>query len=456
MTPRLASRFARFTCLFAVLACCALSARHVTPQGDLRKRAYFGMAYLALTQDQAKAAGIPATDGVLVRQVLAGGAAEKAGIRAGDVITRFGTYAVRGDRGFVDLLRVFYEGDKIDVEVVREGKRVNLQMVAIAPPPERAEGLGVEYTHFVAPGGVRLRAVVVSPEGSSGKQLPALLMVNGLISARLMDTPGYSNPRSVAHGVARAGYRVLRFELRGSGDSEGDDYRDTGLFAEVADNLAAFDYLRARKDVDPARVFVYGESTHGLEAAVLAGQRPIAGLITSCTIGRTYYERMAETLRLQGVLAGDPPAEIDATIARYLGFSAAVASGQTKAEILARSPAYASFFNASDRIMDDRTLQFWREQLTLNTAETYAKIKAPVLVLWGESDFLTQRACHEHIRDVLQAAGNKDVTLVTIPGLDHAYAHARDFAESFKNYKTGQFVENPAARIQIVEWLRRH
>jgi pimeloyl-ACP methyl ester carboxylesterase len=301
-----------------------------------------------------------------------------------------------------------------------------------------------------------MRAVVTSPENSHGKRLPALLMVSSLIGRRLIDTPGYNSVRELAHAVARAGFRVLRFELRGSGDSEGDDYRDLGFFAEVEDNCAAFDGLLARPDVDGAHVFVYGHSTEAMEAAVLASRRPVAGLVASGTIGRTFYERMVETLRLQSTLRGATPAETDQSIIDYLGFTAAIANGWTREQILAKNPNYARFFNPSGRIMDDRNLDFWREQLTLNLAETYSKIKAPVLLVWGTSDFLTQRACHEHLRDVLKAAGNADVTLEIIPRTDHAYAQAEDFAESFNNYQKGGFVENPAAREKVVAWLKEH
>ena len=445
-----------FWCLCLALVSITLPARTAAAQDALRRRAYFGMAYLALTPEQARAAGVRQDEGVFIRQVLPGGPAERAGVRAGDVVTRLGPQAVTGQRPFADLLRLLYEGEMVEVEVVRDGRRMTLPVAATAPPPERGEGVDVEYTSFTAPGAVRLRAVVISPSGSRRPRLPGLLIVTALVSARLIDTPGYSSTRSLAHAAARAGFRVLRFEARGSGDSEGSDYREAGLHDEVADNVAAFDALRGRPDVDPARVFVYGHSTEGLEAAVLAGRRQVAGIVVSCTIGRTFYERMVDTLRLQGVLAGNAPAEIDGTIARYLTFTAAIASGFSKTDILRRQPGAAGFFNTAGRIMDDRTIEFWRDQMTLNVARTYGAIKAPALILWGESDFLTARACHEHIRDVLVAAGNADVTLVTIPGLDHAYAHAKDFAESHAHYKSGGFVENPAARKAVVAWLQQH
>jgi len=429
---------------------------------DLRARGYFGMACVALTRDESAAAGVDLERGVFVRQVLPAGPAERAGIRQGDVITQMGEHAVTGGApGFQDLLRLFYEGDRVSVQVARGKARTTLTVDAGAAPREHGDGLDIEYTSFPAaptPGetarSVRLRAVIVSPAGSAGQQLPALLMVTALGSTRLFDMPGYSPTRSLAQTVARAGYRVLRFELRGSGDSEGVDYRTQGFTDEVRDNLAAFDFLRARADVDPKRVFVYGHSTGGMEAALVAAGRPVAGLITSCTIGRTFYERMADTLRMQGVLKGDPPAQIDRTVAEYLEFATAIADGQTHQQLVDRHPDRARFFNEAGRIMDDRTLEFWREQLTLNLAETYSQIKVPVLIIWGESDFLTQRACHEHIRDVLRAAGNTDVELHVLAGVDHAYARAATPAESYATYQTGSLVENPAAAQLVVEWVR--
>ncbi len=94
-------------------------------------------------------------------------------------------------------------------------------MVDTSPAPrERGEGLNIEYMNFsvASPPGeaglpTRLRAVIASPAGSASGPLPALLMVAAHGSARLFDSSGYSPTRSLGDSVARAGYRVLRFEL---------------------------------------------------------------------------------------------------------------------------------------------------------------------------------------------------------------------------------------------------
>ena len=184
------------------------------------------------------------------------------------------------------------------------------------------------------------------------------------------------------------------------------------------------------------------------------GRRHDEGLPAASTdTVQSEYERMVETLRLQSELGGDGAAETDSTIVDYLSLCVSVASGETLSSIVERAPRLARFVNASGRIMDDRTAAYWRQQLTLNLPEVYGAIEEPVLIVYAGSDFLTQLACHERIRDVLEGAGNGDVTLAVFDDLDHAYALAADKAASFEHYPTRAFVPNPAPVERIKGWL---
>jgi alpha-beta hydrolase superfamily lysophospholipase len=283
-----------------------------------------------------------------------------------------------------------------------------------------------------------------------------LLIVSALSSPQLIGASFYSLQRELAYAVSKAGFRVMRFELRGYGDSEGEDYRTTDFNTEVEDNLSALDYLMNRDDVEKDNVFVFGISTGGQVAAILANKKEIRGLITSNTIGRTFYERLVETLRLQGKLSGDSDSEIDQSIKNYLNLAVSVAHGDSLNSILQKSPELSKLVNQNNRIMDDRTVAYWRQQLNLNLSDIYSKINEPVLILYAESDFLTRLACHEHIRDVLASAGNKDVILTVIPNCDHAFSYARDHKESYENYKKGNFKLNSEPIRQITEWLTIH
>ncbi len=65
------------------------------------------------------------------------------------------------------------------------------------------------------------------------------------------------------------GLNVLTFDYRGYGRSEGYVTREGTL----ADGLAALDYLRSRKDVNPDRIVLFGQSLGGALAAEIAAQR---------------------------------------------------------------------------------------------------------------------------------------------------------------------------------------
>ena len=70
----------------------------------------------------------------------------------------------------------------------------------------------------------------------------------------------------VAHGVA-----ALRFDFRGSGESEG-NLVDMTVEGEISDALKALDFLQAQPELDPDRIGVLGLSLGGLVAACVAGR----------------------------------------------------------------------------------------------------------------------------------------------------------------------------------------
>jgi len=85
------------------------------------KRGILGIHFQELTQQMAEVFGLEKIEGVLIRQVLPGSAAEQAGLREGDVLTRVnGVKIIDGSqlRTIIALIRV---GEQVDVEYVRDG-----------------------------------------------------------------------------------------------------------------------------------------------------------------------------------------------------------------------------------------------------------------------------------------------------------------------------------------------
>jgi Do/DeqQ family serine protease len=98
------------------------------------KRGLLGVNIYSLTPDMAKSLNIPNTAGVLVSQVTEGSAAEKAGIKPGDVITSINGQTIKSNtelRNAVGLSRI---GDKLDVALIRDRKPMRVFAVITEIP----------------------------------------------------------------------------------------------------------------------------------------------------------------------------------------------------------------------------------------------------------------------------------------------------------------------------------
>jgi putative serine protease PepD len=132
------------------------TARRIIPEilayGRVR-RPKLGIVPRQMTPEIAEQLNLPVQNGLLVMQVVPGGAAERAGIRGlqisregrqlyyegGDVITAIDNQPVKDKDDYDRILGAKNIGDHVQVEVVREGKRVKLD-VTLTEGPTRQRG----------------------------------------------------------------------------------------------------------------------------------------------------------------------------------------------------------------------------------------------------------------------------------------------------------------------------
>ena len=119
--------------------------------------------------------------------------------------------------------------------------------------------LEYEEVTFTASDGVRL----------SGWFLPAVGEVKGTVVHFHGNAENISTHITISLWLVYEGYNLLVFDYRGYGKSEGKVTRA----GTIRDGHAALDYVLSRADVDPERVFAFGQSLGGAVACVVAAER---------------------------------------------------------------------------------------------------------------------------------------------------------------------------------------
>ncbi|HEY0410830.1 MAG TPA: alpha/beta fold hydrolase, partial [Candidatus Dormibacteraeota bacterium] len=252
--------------------------------------------------------------------------------------------------------------------------------------------------------GARLAGELVAPAGSG--RHPAVVMIQG--SGASTREPY----REQAEFLAEHGVAALIYDKRGSGDSTGDpDYR----FSQLADDArAAIAALRARPEVQPDGVGLWGLSEGGSVAPLVAAGNPEVKAVMVVS---------ASAL---------PPASQQEWSVRH---SLEAAGAGTGSAPVSRYYAVASDLGVSN--------------LRFDPVEAWKRVSQPVLAVWGAADNLVP--AHDSasaLASALEAGGaNHDRLFRTFPGATHVLGVA---AESNRPGSAPGFKELSAS------WLRSH
>jgi serine protease Do len=92
-------------------------------------RGFLGVEMQALTPELAQALGAGGTEGVLIAQVSPDSPAGKADLRNGDIITNIAGRAVKSPEVLQEMVASMSPGDKVSIEIVRDGKPQRIEAV---------------------------------------------------------------------------------------------------------------------------------------------------------------------------------------------------------------------------------------------------------------------------------------------------------------------------------------
>ncbi len=92
------------------------------------QRGYLGVTIQEIDAPQARELGLPGVQGVLITEVRKGGAADQAGVQAGDVVLRVNGRAVNAPNELQSVVARYRPGDRLKLEIWRKGRRLQVQV----------------------------------------------------------------------------------------------------------------------------------------------------------------------------------------------------------------------------------------------------------------------------------------------------------------------------------------
>ena len=230
--------------------------------------------------------------------------------------------------------------------------------------------------------------------------------------------------RRIAHALAASGVATLRFDKRGCGGSGG-DARAADSESDLRDAFAAVRALRARPEIDPTRVGVFGHSAGASLACDIARAQPdiagvgLLGMLFSSLedLMRWNWGRVAQiwpqlTTDQRQWLRDNRQREVVGAF-RAEEFIAAAHAGADRVALSAEGVTVVLDLVRFRQGMDG--LQ------GSSRVEQYRGVQCPALVLHGGDDLNVRVEDALESYRALRMIGNDRVTLVVLPGLDHNF-----------------------------------
>jgi pimeloyl-ACP methyl ester carboxylesterase len=394
----------------------------------------------------------PADGGAEVRRVRRGSAAERAGLAIGDRVSEISGRPVSNAAEISDALRAIRAGEPVVLKSSRGGSSRTVRFVAPELALEAIPGVEVRYGHVTTSRGHRVRTIVTRPQGREGK-LPAIVLVPWL-SCDAVETPfgpsdGWSH---LLWGLAeRSGWVTMRVEKPGVGDSEGPDCSANDLETDLDAYRAGLAAVRQLEFVDADRVVLLGSSLGGALAPLLASEQPVAGLVVSGGFTKTWFEHMLEFERARMAWNGRSPEEINQALRGFAEFYVLYLGGRrTPAEVLRQRPDLAPLWYGEPDGQFGRPAAFYHQVAALDIEAAWSRVSVPVLVLYGEYDWIMSRDDHERAAAIVNARHPGLAEYVLLPRTSHGL-ETYPSLEDARADRNGAFDE--AVLRRILSWL---
>jgi pimeloyl-ACP methyl ester carboxylesterase len=305
-----------------------------------------------------------------------------------------------------------------------------------------------------APGMAVLAGTLTRPQGPG--PFPAVVLITGSgAQNRDEEIFGHKPFLVLADHLTRRGIAVLRYDDRGVG-------RSTGKFASATsedfagDAWAAWQTLSTRPEIDAKRIGLLGHSEGGLIASMLAAAHPeVAFVIMAGGPGVPGDQVMMAQSKAILKASGASDDAIAANTDLQKQIFAILREETSMARIAERLGAIpAGSKEASAALVRQSASPWMRFFVTYDPAPALAKVRCPVLALGAELDLQVLPGQNlPVIEAALKQGGNRDVTVVRLPGLNHLLQPARTGLPA--EYAQIETTIAPAALDAITAWIQK-
>ena len=273
--------------------------------------------------------------------------------------------------------------------------------------------------------------------------------------------------------LTRNGIAVLRFDDRGIGASTGDF--KTATSADFATDVeAGVDYLLQRKEIDKKKIGLIGHSEGGIIAPMVAVKsKGVSFIVLMAGTGIQGDQLLLMQATLIGRAAGVSEEDLEKTRAINSGTYDLVIQSKSTEQLNKDLTAYLTTY--IEQVMKDDPAQKLPEGKTIeqvvkvqvdglispwmqyfikyNPSIVLEKVKCPVLAINGEKDLqVPPKVNLEAIKTALAKGGNKKVTVMELPSLNHLFQECT--TGSPEEYATIEQTISPVALTTIMEWIQ--
>lgn len=308
------------------------------------------------------------------------------------------------------------------------------------------------------PAGVKNPPVAIMITGSGGQNRDEELL-------------GHKPFLVIADHLTKNGIAVLRYDDRGVAKSESyipEGQKDNTSYDFADDASAALDYLLTREDViDPKKIGYIGHSEGGLIAPMVAAKRKdVAFCILLAGPGVDGKEILLTQSRRSGELSGASTEFLDINESyseQIYDLVIASTPDQLEEKLKVVLNGMKEKLPEAGKALDEKainaqikaiTTDWMKAFLSIEPSDYLSKVKCPVLAINGEKDFQVLPDINlKGIEAGLKKAGNKDVTIKSLPDLNHLFQHAETGA--FEEYAKIEETFAPEALEIMTTWLKK-